>query len=38
MAAFSTFVVLPFQYVLGFVVVAIILAAVVGMISRPKRA
>jgi len=38
MAAFSTFVVLPLQYVLGFVVVAIIIAAVVGMVSRPKRA
>ncbi len=34
MAAFSTFAVLPLQYVLGVVVVAIIVAAVVGMVSR----
>ncbi len=34
MAAFSTFVVLSLQYVLGVVVVAIIVAAVVGMVSR----
>ena len=37
MASLATFAVLPLQYVLGVVVVAVILVAVAGMVTRPKK-
>ena len=37
MASLSSFAVLPLQYVLGVVIVAIILVVVAGMVARPKR-
>ena len=37
MASLATFAVLPLQYVLGVVVVAVILVGVAGMVTRPKK-
>lgn len=37
MASLATFAVLPLQYVLGVVVVAVILVAVAGMVTRSKK-
>ncbi len=37
MASLSTFAVLPLQYVLGVVIVAVILVVVAGMVARPKH-
>jgi hypothetical protein len=37
MASLSTFAILPLQYVLGVVVVAIMLVVVAGIVARPKK-